>query len=197
MFTVLQQWFTVDSSVEGCDRASEECVLNLRTRGPVWLSLVSLRHVPVRCTLGPGWSTVCFCWSAGPHIWATCVFETVGPNETHIGTEKCCVCSCIPGSRLRGWHGRDDCHAWPWNGILGIIWWTSHHYIRFYFFLNDLEPKLLCLFFKSCCSDQNPLTEGSSKPLKRERAPCWSQTRAICQTQVMNLRWSHFLICPI
>lgn len=78
------------------------------------------------CTLGPHWITVCFCWTAGPHIWATCVFETQSPNETHIGLQKCCVCSCIPGSKLTGWQRGDDCH--DSNGIPGIIWWTSRYY---------------------------------------------------------------------
>ena len=113
--------------------------------------LVSVWHVPARCTLGPRWIAVCFCWSAGPHIWATCVFETESPNETHIGTQNCCVCSCIPGSRLTGWQKKkkkwgDDCHGR--NGILGIIWWTPHCYsfISFFTVWNSLKALLLCLF---------------------------------------------------
>lgn len=124
---IQQPWFSAVSSAEGCDTAPEECVLNFQTRGPVWLRLVSVWHVPARCTLGPRWIAVCFCWSAGPHIWATCVFETEEPKwNTHWDAE-------VLRLQLHSWKqthwlrkGGGDCHGW--NGIPGIIWWTSHCY---------------------------------------------------------------------
>lgn len=86
--------------------------------------------------------------------------------------------------------GGGDCHGW--NGIPGIIWWTSLLYTLISFIVkNSLEALLLCLFFMSCCSDHHFLREGSSKPLKTKRAPCWSQPRPTCQRKAMKLSRSH------
>lgn len=122
------------------DRASKECALNFLTRGPVWLSLMSVWHVPARYTLGLCWITACFYWSAGPHIWATCVFETVRAQMKHVGRQKCCVCSRIPVTGLTGSQTEQDCRKR--NMILGIIWWTFYC-LSFIFHQGNLDTLLL------------------------------------------------------
>lgn len=102
--------------------------------------------------------------------WATylshmCVWDR-NPNEIHIGTQKCCACSCIPGSRLAGWQKREwlsRLKRYTRNYLMDTL------LLLFYSLLKGLEHLLLCLFFMSCCSNPYFLTEGSSKPLKKQK----------------------------
>lgn len=152
----------------GCDRASEACVLDFQTCGPVWICLVSVWHVPVRCTLGSCWIAVCFCWSTWPHIWAICLCETEGSDETH-GMQKCCDCSCIPENRHAGWEGYVTVRA---EILVNYMMEKSLLYV----FIYSLETTVSVII--SSCSDHPSLTEGSSKPLKNRFTPHRSQPRA-------------------
>lgn len=45
----------------------------------------------------------------------------------------------------------------------------GHFIVIVLFPFKGLEHLLLCLFFMSCCSNPYFLTEGSSKPLKKQK----------------------------
>lgn len=116
---VSHPWLRVQSSVQGCDTASEECVLNFQTRGPVWLCTVSVWHVPARCTSSPRRILICFCWSAGPHIWATwAVWDREPERDTSWDAE-------VLRLQSPSWN---QAHSLTkrgrlWGRILGTIWW--------------------------------------------------------------------------
>lgn len=58
------------------------CVEHVALSDFIWCQCGTFQRVHVRTSLDRKSS---FCWTAGPHIGATCVFGTRSPNETHIG----------------------------------------------------------------------------------------------------------------
>ena len=140
---VSHPWLRVDSSRRGRWQSFWRMSVKVWNTWPcltlIGVSVARSSEVHVRTLLE---RTVCCCWSIRPHIWATCVLKTESPNETHTGTQKCCVCTCIPGIRRTGWQKRGGLSRLKWyseNNLMDIssLW--------FYFFLNRLDALLLCL----------------------------------------------------